>query len=160
MLTKTFRFKNKNIKSAEVTVTLKTDKHNRYIFSVTGRLTVDGCEYYGQCLDTINKYIDDPEFKTIYHLWQLYHLNDFHAGTPEQEQALKNAVSQGILNSSDEDYYKQCCKYLKKLDLYEVDYDNKPYRYGTAWLYREIPQSDLNLIKSLLNQPSAESKTK
>lgn len=101
----------------------------------------------GQCLDEINDHIAEltPEnaklFKTIYRLWKAHHLNGLHAGTIEQENALKDCTSR--------DYYERC-NFLKEKGLYEVEVDGKPYRYGCGWLYREIPEGDLNTIKTLI----------
>ena len=39
----------------------------------------------GQCFEALVPFIPDPAFQEIVHLWRRYHLNDMHAGTPEQE---------------------------------------------------------------------------
>jgi hypothetical protein len=78
----------------------------------------------------------------IYELWARNHLNDMHAGTVLQEQALDKAGREGYDVS---DYTKQC-QYLQKEGLYE---DNG-YKYGTSWLYRPISSEDLELIRHYL----------
>lgn len=101
----------------------------------------------GQCLDTIKKFLSDNElFMELYRFWKLYHLNDMHAGTPEQEAAIEEWKKQG--NKFD---YKKACEYLQAIGLYEVDLNGKPYKYGHAWLYQPIPESDLARIKELLS---------
>lgn len=98
----------------------------------------------GQCLDTIAEYIHTPLFRKIYRLWKLYHLNDMHAGTPEQENALITQFGNRRAND-----YKKHCEYLKSIGLYEVQHNGKPYRYGFGWLKWEIPAEDIEIIKSL-----------
>ena len=81
-------------------------------------------------------------------LWKKYHLNDMNAGTPEQSQALETWHKE---NGTRFDYTKDC-EYLKGINLYEVTLnDGSLYRYGHGWLYREIPENDLNTIKLLLS---------
>ena len=99
----------------------------------------------GQCLDTITEFITDPTFKEIHRLWKLYHLNSMHAGTVEQEQAIEEWKAKG--NRYD---YTAVCEYLKSINLYEVEHEGKPYKYGHAWLYRAIPEADLNKIKEIM----------
>jgi hypothetical protein len=100
----------------------------------------------GQCLDTIAEYIKGNEtFDKIYHFWKLYHLNDMHAGTIEQEAAIKLWEEQG--NKYD---YTKVCEYLKSINIYEVNYEGKPYKYGHSWLYRAIPENDLQEIRALM----------
>ena len=65
-----------------------------------------------------------------------------HAGTVKQEQALNDARKVGVRLSS----YDDSCKYLESIGLLEDD----GYKYGSAWLYREIPEDDLKEIVSLL----------
>lgn len=67
-----------------------------------------------------------------------------HAGTVEQEKAIKEWENKG--NKYD---YKSVCEYLKSINLYEVEYNGKPYKYGLAWLYQAIPEKDLKEIKEL-----------
>ena len=137
-------------KCNEVTVDLELREHDwgkeftccGYIWN--GRRT--DCIYGGQCLDTIAKYINTPLFNEIHRLWKKYHLNGMNAGTEEQEKA----VDEYLANGNRYDYY-DVCKYLKSIDLYEVDYNGKPYKYGTSWLHREIPENDLKIIESIMS---------
>lgn len=125
---------------------------------------------------------NDRLYKLIENLWKKHHLNSMHAGTVEQESCLKDFASEKetIKNelrnnawnkakieynysenyfkewqnwhSSEWDSYTVDCELLKRHGLYEVEVDGKPYKYGHAWLYREIPESDLNKIRAILDK--------
>ena len=98
---------------------------------------------YGQCIDEIKKAFGDTNstVNILYYWWENYHLNNMHAGTPKQEEALNKA---GITNWADD--YDICCKYLESIGLL---YDNG-YKFGSAWLKEEIPSDDLQEIKEFL----------
>lgn len=137
----------RKINPVTVEIELKeTDKG--YCFSARGTIwnhIKTDCYCGGQCLDTIAEYLgNNAEFMEIHRLWKLYHLNDMHAGTREQEAAINAWKEQG--NRYD---YTEVCEYLKSIGLYEVEHEGKPYKYGTAWLYWEIPTEDLEKIKAL-----------
>lgn len=101
----------------------------------------------GQCLDTIAEYIHSPKFKTIHRLWKSYHLNTMHAGTKEQEDLINEYFK--IQNKS-YDYY-EAKKLLEENNLLTVKLlDGTDYTYGTGWLYRGIPENDLEIILDLL----------
>lgn len=100
----------------------------------------------GQCFDSIAKRTHDKQFMELYRLWKLYHLNDMHAGTIDQEQAIEGWESKG--NRYD---YTSACEYLKSVGLYEVEYNGKPYTYGHGWLCWDIPEDDLKAIKALFD---------
>lgn len=109
----------------------------------------------GQCIDTIYKHIPsiwgNPLYIKIMELWKKHHLNDMHAGTPEQEHALKQAVQDGKLTRYGANNYDETCNYLKSIGLYEVTLpDGKMYKYGHGWLYEEIPVEDLKEIEKIM----------
>ena len=91
--------------------------------------------------------VENKLFATIKELWHKYHLNDMHAGTPEQEESLKK---ENLLSAND---FEKACEYLKSIGLYEVEYEGKPYRYGSGWLHFPIPKKDLEKIHLILNTP-------
>ena len=147
--TRTFDFSNdENV--IKVEISLKTKKTNKPVFSACGRIKNKNFENFGQCLDTIKEYTDDPIFAEIHRLWSLYHLNDMHAGTEEQEQALEKAVAEGKLDSYGANNYENTCAYLKSINLYEVKRDGELYKYGHGWLYYPIPADELAKIRKLL----------
>ena len=97
---------------------------------------------YGQTLQEIKKAYKGNELaEKICYWWENYHLNNMHAGTPKQEEALNKA---GITNWADD--YDICRKYLESIGLL---YDNG-YKFGSAWLKEEIPADDLQEIKEFL----------
>ena len=119
--------------------------------------------YCGQCFDDL--LIGFPElnqnevFMEVYDLWKNYHLNNMHAGTPEQEKAIASWETQGHKYD-----YKEVCDYLKSINLYEVpvstidleanpkyvDSKNKTYKYGHDWLKETIPERDIARIECLI----------
>ena len=132
-------------KTTEVTVDIELKYDNgKPCFTASGRI---GIHTAGQCLDTIAEHIKTPRFNRIYRLWKLYHLNDMNAGTPEQDELIEAWRQQNDIRGYD---YGQACEYLKSIGKYEVEHDGKPYKYGSAWLYRAIPQKDLDDICNLL----------
>lgn len=120
----------------------------------------------GQCIDFLyqeyEKLRNNPEFCELKDLWEKYHLNNFHAGTKAQEDALKEAVNKGILKTYGANNYKESCDYLASIDLlYDKNYlsnkqvingniEMKPYKYGSGWIKEDIPENDLKRIKSLI----------
>ena len=133
---------------------LEKDKHitfSQCVDSSNGVLGIGA----GQAQDLIleqHPYLMKSElFKTVYTLWKKWHLNDMHAGTAVQEEALEKAKKDGILTGNN---YDVVVAYLKSIGLYEVVYSGKPYKYGHAWLYRPISQKDLKIMNSLMVKES------
>ena len=130
----------RKINAVEVEVRLS----DKGVFTASGTIWNSkhtDCVCAGQCLDTIAKYVKAPQFKKIHRLWKQYHLNDMHAGTVAQEEALEKAGLTGWASN-----YRECCKYLESIGLLE---DNG-YKFGSSWLKRDIPVEDLVEIKKLL----------
>lgn len=155
MATKTFNLgkidyygRGRKINPVTVEVTLK-ENDGKPCFSASATVynqTKTDILACGQCLDSIAKRTKNKQFMELYRLWKLYHLNDMHAGTIEQEKALEDWESKG--NRYD---YISACEYLKSVGLYEVEYNGKPYKYGHAWLYWDIPEYDLKVIQALFD---------
>lgn len=100
----------------------------------------------GQCVDDLwrlhhSEMADRFLYKEIMQLWEKYHLNDAKEGTPKQRQALKEV---GYFNNN----YNKCVEYLKEINLY----DDNGFLYGHGWYYDEIPQVDLERIKSIITE--------
>lgn len=136
-----------------IEVTLKYDPDKGPVFSACGNVwEKDRSDIIigGQCFNTLAQtdIANDPTFVEVYRLWKLYHLNDMHAGTPEQEDAIRQGIKNGELSRNAD--YTTTVQYLKEKNLYEVPFNGTTYRYGHAWLYEPIPEEDLNKIKELL----------
>ena len=102
----------------------------------------------GQCLDDVLPYMrGNALFKEIVELWKKHHLN-FDAGTPEQMQCIREHKDE--INEEDGWYIKEL-NLLKKYGLDVVKWEGKDYKYGTAWIYRPIPEPDLSRIKEIIN---------
>lgn len=155
MATKTFNLgkidyygRGRKINPVTVEVTLK-EKDGKPCFSASATVynqTKTDILACGQCLDSIAKRTKNKQFMELYRLWKLYHLNDMHAGTIEQEKAIDDWESKG--NHYD---YTSACDYLKSVGLYDAEYNGKPYKYGHAWLYWDIPEYDLKVIRALFD---------
>ena len=136
--------------AVEVEISLKEFADSTYSFTVCGCIwnsRRSDCVIGGQCLDDeafVKLAAENEMLKEIIRLWKAYHLNDLHAGTPEQEKAVKE-VNLGLACD-----YDKACDYLKSIGLYEVEYQGKPYRYGSGWIFYPIPQDDLKKIHQLL----------
>lgn len=98
----------------------------------------------GQCLDELYPHLkNNSKFKQVYEWWKKWHLNDLHAGTEKQEQALEDA---GMKNWANE--YSKCCDYLESIGLL---YDNG-YEFGTSWLKREIPAEIQEQMRNFIKE--------
>ena len=136
----------KNRKRVFITMELRHNEKNLPVLSICGE--VRG-HMYGQCLDSIKACKKGDKFNynlfnKLYRLWKKYHLNDMHAGTPTQEKCLKQTKDTHKYD------YKICCDILQENNIL---YDNG-YKYGTAWLYRNIPNSALEEIAALFEKYS------
>ena len=142
MLERTFFLGYVNHKRAKVTVQLKESKKG-VIFSVCGDIINMSS---GQNIEELNIYFGEkPLFKEIYTLWKKHHLNDMNAGTVKQE----NAINEQEYLYGKMDYSAEC-GYLKSINLFEVPLNGEVYKYGSKWLYREIPDHDLRRIENLI----------
>ena len=111
----------------------------------------------GQCLDSMKPYIHSDLFNEVYELWAKYHLNGMHAGTPEQEAAIK-AREERIGRQLT---YDEQCELLKEAHLYEVEYtgpavgrmyDHEPYVYGHAWLIQDLPDDVIRRVMEIAKE--------
>lgn len=118
------------------------------------------CIMGGQCLDhlraTSERLRDDSLFKELFGLWQRWHLNGLHAGTPEQEAAIKEWEAAG--NRYD---YTKACEMLKARGLYEVPftgltvgrrYNGELYKYGHGWVVEELPADVVARVAELIGE--------
>lgn len=111
----------------------------------------------GQIDETIRALIKEGELEAspilseVLELWSKYHLNHLCPGTPEQEEAVQKGWELGAIKKfQKESFYEQACAYLKSVGLYEVQHEGKPYRYGSDWIYSQIPKKDLKRIQEIM----------
>ncbi len=144
----------RKINVVEVDIDLKLNKDNMFVFSSSATVwngTRSDCVIAGQCLDDLLQYPEirnNSTFRKIHGLWQRNHLNDMNAGTKEQTEA----IDAYLKNNGNKRYdYNDVCKFLKLNNLYEVIHNDKPYKYGHGWIYRDISEEDISEIIGLLN---------
>lgn len=140
-------------------------KERGYRLSIMADLKVKECESLGlryintggQCLDNAAEHLKTcglqcKALDAIIPIWKEWHLNDMHAGSPAQEEYLKayNKAHPGEIRG---DYDKEC-ELLKRKGLL-VDkkciVNGKPYKFGTGWLFREIPHKILLELCGILD---------
>lgn len=121
-------------RKATVTVELR-QKPQGLALSITGE--VKGLAY-GQCWEDMKELAVEKRsnFDEIIEVWEKYHLNDMRTGTPKQRSAVDDYCKEHRYD------YNAICDYLKEKGLYE---DNG-YRYGSSWLFEEIPETVLDKI--------------
>ena len=116
----------------------------------------------GQNIDEIADLMkNNKDVQEIHSLWKKYHLNDMHAGTEKQEEALEKYKGErkAIANEMnkdkkydwqkvDENDYYVTRKLLENHNLLKDD----GYEYGTGWLKREIPEEDKKRIIELIDK--------
>ena len=128
-----------------VDIALQKKDNGQIVFTACGQYRW----WWGQCLDFMNDYLKwDFVWDKIYYRWKNYHLNDMHAGTPKQE----NLLEMGRLAGVDLSSYDKQLNFLREYFVECDEVDWKPYKYGTKWLYRPIPENDLWDIFTLITQ--------
>ena len=100
---------------------------------------------------TITDYADgwSPEaVKQIQAIWSQHHLNDLTAGSPAQEACLAQRP--------DLKTYEERCEYLASQNLnpdpdfsHPDDKEGMRYKYGSAWLHTDLPDSVIDWFESL-----------
>jgi hypothetical protein len=100
----------------------------------------------GQNLDEIAALFPDNELvQRIVAIWQKWHLNDMHAGSPKQEAFLET------LNLPNHNHYENAKAKLKDAGLDPDEsylHNGQPYSYGSAWLSVELPAEVVAEIES------------
>ena len=104
-------------------------------------------DYYtcGQCVDTVAAYFPaNKKVQRMLAVWREWHLNDMTAGSPAQEAWLK-------ANPSTDNDYTVACARLADAGLNPDPgylHNEKPYKYGSAWLKRDLPPEVLVEVAS------------
>lgn len=82
--------------------------------------------------------------------WRRWHLNDMRAGSPAQEQWLRDHPDR----PSPLEYFPWACEQLAAAGLHP-DPDHDDYRYGSAWLSEDVPDEILDYLWALPNTTRA-----
>lgn len=102
----------------------------------------------GQCLDNndiINKIRDNRNlYLEITKLWQKYGNNDMHAGTPKQEELVKNMPDD---YKPELNRYDRECAWLEEHNLLRDTFNGQEDVYRRRWFYHPIEEHDLNRIR-------------
>lgn len=160
-LEKTFDFgkvdyygRGRRVNKVDVTVRLYDKGDGRAVLGIAGGFwNGRGTDYMhcGQCLDAIAKFVDDPLFLKIYGWWKDFRNNGTRCcASPKQEAAVGEWLAVGHTY----DYDKVCSMLKSKNLLIDKSYivDGEPFRYGSKWIYKEIPKNVIEEIKSVLQQ--------
>jgi len=81
-------------------------------------------------------------------IWRKWHLNNLNAGSPIQELTIKNFYEP----HNGRFCHTQVEKLLKDYGVFEDEsylVDGKPYKYGSAWLHKDLPDSVLRWLKTV-----------
>lgn len=81
--------------------------------------------------------------KTLNEIWERWHLNDLNAGSPAQEEYIRQLQFRGWKYD-----YDEACDALLEAGLYR-DPEHSNYRYGTDWLFEEVPKHVITFLESL-----------
>lgn len=119
------------------------------VFSASGAIwnaRGTDCIVSGQMLDDpiVNESVDDDLYRAIREMWGKNHLNDLHAGTYRQTEALERA---GLTRASD---YYEACKYLDDIGLLYDEWDGGSYKYGSGWLTWPVDEGDVETIERIM----------
>ena len=148
---------NNGKKNCPVEIDLDFDDKRLSICGTVWNHIKSDCYTAGQCLDDLKEYFpNDKIFNEIYLLWKKYHLNDMQAGSPAQMQYLDSltATPDNLESTNLYKSYDWTCEQLKQADLLDDKsyfYNGKPYRYGSAWLSKIVPDEVKQQIKDLIN---------
>lgn len=132
-----------NIGSSAVWVVIKIDEKEN--LSITGNV---GTRSFGQIRDELLKITHcEPGWNVgkivkLHSIWKEWHLNNLVAGSPAQEKWIEAA---GVNRYND---------ILQEMPAHILDdetylHNGKPYRYGSAWLCKDVPADVLEWLREL-----------
>jgi len=134
-------------------ITISEDKDmERKMLSICG---VEGPKANGDCkgscgqihdsilINTFADGWDSEKLAKFINVWEKWHLNDMNAGTPKQKKAIEEWEKNNRYD------FEEACKHLTKIGVYVDKHNGENYRYGTQWLYEEIPTEVLEFLENL-----------
>jgi len=132
----------RKVNLVEIEIELSTDNNLSICGNVWNNLKTDIISG-GQNLDELKPYFKyDQLFNKLYRIWKLYHLNDMQAGTPVQMEHIETVRHKHTGGG----WYTWACDELDKVGLLTTTYNNKPYKFGSQWIKKEIPQNVLKFL--------------
>lgn len=106
----------------------------------------------GQCVDSVCSYFpDDAKAQRMLAIWREWHLNDMQAGSPAQTAHLESLGEYKYGRGGFSSHYDWALSELAKAGLQpDPNYlhNHKPYKYGSAWLKKELPADVVAEIES------------
>lgn len=112
--------------------------------SISGNI---GQDCAGQIQDEVaSLFPDNDKIQRLVEIWNRYHLNDLSAGTNKQREFIEKYKADNPWAKNYSDSYDLYCHELKSVDLYE----DRGYKYGTAWLCETIPTEIIEELKELI----------
>jgi hypothetical protein len=129
----------------KATIEVEVTTRNGYLeFTASGEY----CGSAGQCLDSIKP--ATPEQKKLIDTWEQWHLNGMSAGTDKQ-----NEIAKGLS-------YDDAVKKLEESGLlYDTHPETgEPYRYGSGWIKKELPENFIDDLDCLLDEIEAQEEQK
>ena len=136
-------------------------------YSEDGRLSITGVEGplpSGNCLGACGQI--DMDLKARYFIghcaagwdvvkiaklldvWDRWHLNDMHAGTPEQEQLIRDFRKMEAGKNASYEAVKGYLSSVQRLMSVHPQ-TGQPYVYGTGWLFEAVPDDVLEWLMAL-----------
>lgn len=136
---------------------LNENDEGKWCLAICGdvRSPAGECVAGGQCLDEIFAFKEMDPWRPLHGIWRDWHCNDMTPGSPKQEAAVRKWRERrrkaGTWNGGWD--YEEACKMLERRGLLvdkSFKYRGKPYRYGTAWLTRDIPEDVLAVVRDYM----------
>jgi len=140
----------RKINSVEIEVELKDNSVLSICGSVWNNQKTDIISG-GQNLDTLKPYFENNSlFHKLWLLCKNYHLNDMQDGTALQMAHLETVSHKynGTITTtvSYSSWYDWACSELDKVGLLTTTHKNKPYKFGSQWIKKEIPPDVLEFL--------------
>lgn len=142
---------------------LKISPENVIKLSITGHYRGG----YGQIQDSIGdmeftkQLVDDNTLNQLLEIWDKYHLNDIKAGTRLQTEFLEFAKTNPNLKWDNLNHYEFCLHILRQHQLM-IDVESnpqRPYKYGSQWLFKSIPADVISFLTYLKSDSKAETRS-
>jgi len=137
-------------KYGDLYITAEDDRATLSITGVEGP-TPDGNAQgsAGQCIDALDRIVryepgwDSATAQELKAIWKRWHMNDLRAGTPAQEEFLRNNPVAAAYPVS---HHTKACEALAAAGL-DPDPSNG-YKYGSQWLFEPVPNEVIQWLNA------------